>query len=121
LSHGRAWEGLSILVDGVVVKSVLVASFREGVLAHWPPLLDEEMLSICNELYIPSHGFGYSVIEYLGSSHKYIVIVLGEKVVVFQVDKRVQGELMGKRLLEVFSGVYVDLDVKRGKLVQEEV
>ncbi|MGB9816959.1 MAG: hypothetical protein ACPLQS_05125 [Desulfurococcaceae archaeon] len=121
MSHERAWEGLSILVDGVVVKSVLVASFREGVLAHWPPLVDEEMLSISNELYIPSRGPGYSVIEYLGSSHKYIVIVLGEKVVVFQVDKRVQGEFMGKKLLEVFSGAYLGLNVKKGKLVQEEV
>lgn len=121
LSRGEPWEGLSVLVDGVVVKSVLVAGFREGILAHWPPEIDEEMLAISSELYLPTSRLGYSVIEYVGSLYKYIVLVLGEKVIVFQVDKRVRGELMGKRLLEAFSVIYPELSVERRELLQENI
>lgn len=121
LSENRAWEGLSILVDGVVVKSAIIASFKEGVLAYWPPSIDEEILSLSNRIYLPNMGPGYSVIEYLGSMHKYVALVLGERVLMLQLDKRVEGENLGKRLLEVFSSAYLTLGPNNKELAQEEV
>lgn len=121
MEYKKAWKELSILVDGVVVKSVVIASFRDGIVAYWPPNISEEVIHLCNKIYLPNKRPGYLLIEYLGSAYKYIVIALNEKILVLQVNGKAEGEYLGKKLLEVFSDIYSQLFPGKHKLVQVEV
>jgi len=103
MEKALAWESLSAVVDGVVVKSVVVAGFSEGILAYWPPSLEESVLNIFNKLYIQVPGHAYLVLYSLRLGKKFLVILNEERLLALEVDKRVNGEKMAERLLRALK------------------
>ncbi|WP_448577913.1 hypothetical protein [Thermosphaera sp.] len=103
LDKAYAWESLSVVVDGVVVKSVVIAGFSEGILAYWPPSLDEKVLGIFNKLYVQIPGHAYLVLYSSRLGKKFLVILNGDRVLAMEIDKRLNGEKMGEKLLRVFT------------------
>jgi len=105
VERGSAWEGLGVLVDGVAVKSAVVAGFAEGVLAYWPPDVDDLVFDIFDNLYLRVPGPAY-VIIYLGAFDRaFLAIIYEERVLALEIDKRVDARRMGEKLLRVFEGL----------------
>ena len=105
MERGSAWEGLGVLVDGVAVKSAVVAGFAEGVLAYWPPDVDDLVLDVFNNFYLQVPGPAYVVIYLSALDRAFLAIVYGERVLALEIDKRVDAKRMGERLLKVFEGL----------------
>ncbi len=93
---------LEPLVDGIVVKSAIIADFREGILMYWPPEIDPKILSFAENIYIPFIHLGYIVIDSFDSPNKYLIIQFGERILLLVIDKRVKGEELGNKLMKSF-------------------
>ncbi|ADG91031.1 hypothetical protein Tagg_0758 [Thermosphaera aggregans DSM 11486] len=100
VDRALAWEGLSIVVDGVVVRSAVVAGFSEGILAYWPPGLEDRVLNIFNKFYIQVPGHAYLVLYSLRLGRKFLIVLTGERVLALEIDKRLNAEKMGEKLLD---------------------
>jgi hypothetical protein len=98
-----AWEGLSIIVDGVVVKSAIIAGFKQGILAYWPPSVDLEVLDMFNKLYVKTRTPSYMVLHIEGFHNRFLAIVNGDKVFAMEIDPRVDALKMGEKMLRVFE------------------
>lgn len=94
-------EELSLLVDGLLVKQVVLAGFREGVIGYWPPELDNEVEYIANRLYAPNEPLTYMVINGEHFKYKYVVLLLGERFILLAMDKRVRAEEIGEKFVEL--------------------
>jgi hypothetical protein len=105
VERGSAWEGLSVLVDGLAVKSAVVAGFAEGIIAYWPPDVDEVVLELFNNLYLQAPGLAYVIIYLSTLDRTFLAIVYDERVLALEVDKRVDARRMGERLLRIFEGL----------------
>ncbi|MEM3927232.1 MAG: hypothetical protein QXU13_06615 [Desulfurococcaceae archaeon] len=96
-------EELSLLVDDLLVKQVVLAGFRDGIIGHWPPELDDEVEYIANRLYAPNKPLTYMVINGELFKYKYMVLLLGERFILLAMDKRVNAEEVGERLIELLG------------------
>ncbi|MET1160496.1 MAG: hypothetical protein ABWW65_05995 [Thermoprotei archaeon] len=94
---------LELVVDGLVVKASVIASFREGVLAYWPPDIDNEIVWLAENIYIPSIKVGYTIINSPSLKYKYLLIQFQEKILLLALDKRVDGEELGEKISRVFE------------------
>ncbi|MEM0250129.1 MAG: hypothetical protein QXG15_05010 [Desulfurococcaceae archaeon] len=99
-------EELSILVDNVVVKQAVLAGFREGIIGYWPRDLDGEVEYITNSVYLPNLLLAFVIINGDELKYKYIVLLLGERFLLLALDKRVDAEKVGGRLLSVIRAFY---------------
>ena len=94
----RSWEPLSIFVDNKLVKYALILSFEEGIIAYWPPGLDDEVLSIAENIFFPlRHGL-YIVIGGNELSYKYLGLAIYDKILLLVLDKRAGAEKIGYKL-----------------------
>ncbi|MEM1635897.1 MAG: hypothetical protein QXP68_06665 [Thermosphaera sp.] len=103
MEKSLAWDGLSVVVDGVIVKSAVVAGFSEGIIAYWPPSISDMVIALFNKLYVQVPGLAYLVLYSLRLDSKFLVILNGERMLALEIDKRVNGEKMGERLLKSFK------------------
>ncbi|MEL9908610.1 MAG: hypothetical protein QXP97_01625 [Desulfurococcus sp.] len=94
-------EELSLIVDGIVVKYAVVAGYREGVIAYWPPETPMEVFELAENIYLKTRSPCYAVIEPVGSPYKYLLLHLDDKIVLLTLDKRVEGEELGRKILMV--------------------
>lgn len=113
-------EELSILVDNVVVKQAVLAGFREGIIGYWPRDLDGEVEYITSSVYLPNLLLTFVIISGDRLKYKYIVLLLGERFLLLALDKRVNAEEVGNRLLSVIRALY-STSSNRAFLVYEEV
>jgi len=98
-----AWEGLSVIVDGLIVKQVVIASFTHGVIAYWPPHIDREVLDIFDQLYIRTPDLSYMLLYDRKLNKRYLVVVNKDKILAMEVDERVDVVKLGEKLLGVFE------------------
>jgi hypothetical protein len=103
VERGSAWEGLSVLVDGLAVKSAVVAGFAEGVIAYWPPNVDEAVLELFNNLYLQAPRLAYVIIYLSALDRTFLAIVYDERVLALEIDRRVNARRMGEKLLKIFE------------------
>jgi hypothetical protein len=94
-------EELSLIVDGVVVKYVVVAGYREGVIAYWPPETPMEVFELAENIYLKTRGPCYAVIEPVNSPYKYLLLHLDDKIILLTLDKGVEGEELGRKMLRI--------------------
>ncbi|MGC8954418.1 MAG: hypothetical protein ACP5N5_06870 [Desulfurococcus sp.] len=94
-------EELSLIADGIVVKYAVVAGYREGVIAYWPPETPMEVFELAENIYLKTQDPCYAVIEPVGSPYKYLLLHLGDKIILLTLDKRVEGEELGRKILMV--------------------
>jgi len=102
--QGGSREELSLIVDGVVVRYAVVAGFREGVIAYWPPETPDEVLEFAENTYLKTRSPGYMLFESPASQFKYLFLLLGDKLLLLVLDKRVDAEELGYRLTRVLYG-----------------
>ena len=94
----KSWEPLSIFVDGRLVKYALILSFEEGIIAYWPPSLDDEVLSVAENIFFPlRHGL-YIIIGGDELRYKYLGIAIYDKILLLVLDRRSNAEKMGYKL-----------------------
>ena len=94
----RSWEPLSIFVDNKLVKYALILSFEEGVIAYWPPNIDDEVSLIAENIFFPlRHGL-YVVIGGNELSYKYLGLAVYDKILLLVLDKRADAEKLGYKL-----------------------
>lgn len=94
-------EELSLIVDGVVVKYAVVAGYREGVIAYWPPETPTEVFELAENIYLKTGSPCYTVIEPVGSPYKYLLLHIDDKIVLLALDKEVKGEELGRKILRI--------------------
>jgi len=98
-------EELSLLVDSVVVKQAVLAEFKCGILGYWPPELDWEVEFISNRIYLPHLSPTVVIVNGGFLKYKYLIVLLGEKFLLLALDKRVDAEKLGNKVLNIISGI----------------
>ncbi len=98
---GRPWEPLSILVDGVGIKAATIISFEEGILAYWPPEIDDETVFLAENLFFPKRHGMYIILGGNGFRNKYLGIMFGEKILLLTLNKRVDAERLAEKLVSI--------------------
>ena len=94
----KSWEPLSIFVDGNLVKYALIMSFEEGIIAYWPPDLDDEAFSMAENIFFPiRHGL-YVIIGGDELKYKYLGLAIYDKILLLVLDKRSNAERIGSKL-----------------------
>gem|GEM_PF-2462979 len=118
---GLAWDGLSIVVDGVAVKSAVIAGFSEGILAYWPPSIDESVLGIFNKLYLHTSGLAYLVLYIRDLDKMFLIIINRDKMFALEVDKRLDARKIGEKMLRIFESVNRLIGVEKPKPREDQV
>jgi len=98
---GKPWEPLSILVDGSGVVAAMIISFEEGILAYWPPEIDDETVFLAENLFFPKRLGMYIILGGNGFKYKYLGIMFGEKILLLTLNKRVEAERLGEKLISI--------------------
>ena len=98
---GKPWEPLSILVDGSGVVAAMIISFEEGILAYWPPEIDDETVFLAENLFFPKRHGMYIILGGNGFKYKYLGIMFGEKILLLTLNKRVEAEHLGEKLISI--------------------
>ncbi len=98
---GRPWEPLSILVDGAVIKAATIISFEEGILAYWPPEIDDETVFLAENLFFPKRHGMYIILGGNGFKNKYLGIMFGEKILLLTLNRRVDAERLAEKLVSI--------------------
>ena len=95
------WEPLSVLVDGAGIKAATIISFEEGILAYWPPEIDEETTFLAENLFFPKRNGMYIILGGNGLRNKYLGIMFGEKILLLTLDRRIDAERLAARLVGI--------------------
>lgn len=98
---GKPWEPLSILVDGVGVKAATIISFEEGILAYWPPEIDDETVFLAENLFFPKRHGMYVILGGNGFRNKYLGIMFGEKILLLTLNRKVNAERLAEKLVGI--------------------
>ncbi len=98
---GRPWEPLSILVDGVSIKAAMIVSFEEGVLAYWPPEIDDETVFLAENMFFPKRHGTYVIIGGDNLKNKYLCIMFGEKTLLLTLRRGVRAERLAEKLVSI--------------------
>jgi len=98
LLYYKSWEPLSIFVDGRLVKYALILSFEEGIIAYWPPSLDDEVTTVAENIFFPlRHGL-YIIIGGDELKYKYLGMTIYDKILLLVLDRRSNAERIGYKL-----------------------
>jgi len=98
---GKPWEPLSILVDGSGVVAAMIISFEEGILAYWPPEIDDETVFLAENLFFPKRHGMYVILGGNGFKYKYLGIMFGEKILLLALNKKVEAERLAEKLVGI--------------------
>ncbi len=98
---GKPWEPLSILVDGSGVVAAMIISFEEGILAYWPPEIDDETVFLAENLFFPKKHGMYVILGGNGFRYKYLGIMFGEKILLLALNKEVEAERLAEKLVSI--------------------